>query len=180
MKFRSARDLDKVVFKRADGKLHRVLLREVPLSYTSGGFRSNDYFLVIAINYAFYCILGMPWLAIYKPQIDWLARSVKSRRKFDVSGVYTHLMVSPSGWPNVTVVDRESTMQAVHRASNGPLCTACAVLLDKSDDVSLLHSEEYDAGEQWLPHEDEAVEQGFPHEKAVIELGYPSAPIVVE
>ena len=68
----------------------------------------------------------------------------------------------------------------MHRATNGPLCTACAVLLDKSDDVSLLHSEEYDAGEQWLPHEDEAVEQGFPHEKAVIELGYPSAPIVVE
>uniref|UniRef100_M4B327 Uncharacterized protein n=1 Tax=Hyaloperonospora arabidopsidis (strain Emoy2) TaxID=559515 RepID=M4B327_HYAAE len=111
----------------------------------------------------------MPWLAPYNPQIDWLARSVRRRHKFDVSEVFTHLLVSPSDWPNVTVVDRETTTQSVHRASDGPLCTACAVSLDKSDEVSSLHSEE-----------DNAVEQGFPHENAVVEPGFSSAPILVD
>ena len=66
-------------------------------------------------------------------------------------------------------MDRDTTTQAVHRASDGPLCTACAVSLDKSDEVSSLHSEE-----------DNAVEQGFPHENAVVEPGFPSALIVVD
>ena len=158
-----------VVVKLADGKPHRVPRREVSLPYTFQGFRGNDNFLVIEMNYAFDCILGMPWLARYQPQIDWLARSMRRRHKFDVSEVFTHLLVSPSDWPNVTIVDRDTTTQAVHRASDGPLCTACAVSLDKSDEVSSLHSEE-----------DNAVEQGFPHENAVVEPGFPSAPIVVE
>ena len=82
-----------VVVKLADGKPRRVSRREVSLPYTFDGFRSNDNFLVIEMNYAFDCILGMPWLARYKPQIDWLARSVKRRKKFDVSEVFTHLLV---------------------------------------------------------------------------------------
>ena len=77
--------------------------------------------------------------------------------------------MSPSDWPYVTVVDRDTTTQVVHRASDEPFCTAYAVLLDKGDDVSSLHSEE-----------DNAVEQGFPHENAVVEPVFPSAPIVVE
>ena len=77
--------------------------------------------------------------------------------------------MSPSDWPNVTVVDRDNTTPAVHRASGGPLCPACAVSLNKSDEVSSLHSEE-----------DNAVEKGFPHENAVVQPGFPSAPIVVE
>ena len=172
-----------VVVKLADGKPHRVSRREVSLPYTFDGFRSNDDFLVIEMNYAFDCILGMPWLVRYKPQIDWLARSVRRRRKFDVSEVFTHLLVSPSDWPNVTVVDSESTTQVVHRASDGPLCTACAVLLDSSDVPSSLHSEEKevdDAVEQRFPRVNIAVEQGFPHVNAVVEPGFPSAPIVVE
>ena len=172
-----------VVVKLADGKPHRVSRREVSLPYTFDGFRSNDDFLVIAMNYAFDCILGMPWLARYKPQIDWLARSVRRRRKFDVSEVFTHLLVSPSDWPNVTVVDRDSTTLAVHRASDGPLCTACAVLRDTSDSDSSLQSEEDnedDAVEQGFPRVINAVEQGFPHVNAVVEPGFPSAPIVVE
>ena len=116
-----------VVVKLADGKPHRVPRRKVSLPYTFDGFRSNDNFLVIEMNYAFDCILGMPWLARYQPQIDWLARSMRRRHKFDVSEVFTHLLVSPSDWPNVTIVDRDTTTQAVHRASDGPLCTACAV-----------------------------------------------------
>ena len=77
--------------------------------------------------------------------------------------------MSPSDWPNVIVVDRDTTTQAVHRASDDPLCVNCAISLDKSDEVSLLHIEK-----------DIAVEQGLSHENAVIELGFPSAPIVDE
>ncbi|CAI5701510.1 unnamed protein product [Peronospora effusa] len=33
------------------------------------------------MSYAFDCILAMPWLARYNPQIDCLARSVRRRRK---------------------------------------------------------------------------------------------------
>ena len=123
-----------------------------------------------------------------KPQIDWLAISVRRRRKFEFSEVFTHLLVSLSDWPNVTVVDSESTTQAVHRAIDGPLCTTCAVLLYTSFS---LHSKKNDAVEQWLPNEDDAVEKGFPrvdnavdqrypHENAEFERGFPSASIVFE
>ena len=78
-------------------------------------------------------------------------------------------LVSLSDLPKVTVVDRDTTTQAVHRASDGSLCVACDVSLDNSTKVSSLYSEE-----------DNAVEQGFPHENAVVEPGVPSAPIVVD
>ncbi|KAG3067802.1 hypothetical protein PI125_g23570 [Phytophthora idaei] len=81
------------------------------------------------MNYAFDCILGMPWPSRYQPAIDWLARSVKRRSGFDVSEVFIHLLVAQKDWPHVTVVGRSSTTHVVHRASDGPLCTACAVLL---------------------------------------------------
>ena len=49
-----------VVVKLAYGKIHCVARREVSLPYAFDGFRSDDDFLVIKLNYAFYCILGMP------------------------------------------------------------------------------------------------------------------------
>ncbi|OWY92835.1 polyprotein, partial [Phytophthora megakarya] len=119
-----------VVVKLADGKPHRVSRRELSLPYTFDGFRSVDDFLVIEMNYAFDCILGIPWLARYQPEGDWLARSVKRRSGFDVSEVFTHLLVAPRDWPHVTVVDKTSTTQAMHSVSDGPLCTSCSVLLD--------------------------------------------------
>ena len=85
-----------VVVKLAYGKLHCVARREVSLPYAFDDFRSDDDFLMIETNNAFNCILGMSWLARCKPQIDWLARSVRRQRKFQVSEVFPHLLVSPS------------------------------------------------------------------------------------
>ncbi|KAE9336206.1 hypothetical protein PR003_g12621, partial [Phytophthora rubi] len=68
----------------ADGKLHRAPRRAVSLAYAFDGFSANDDFLVIELSYAFDCILGVPWLARYQPEIDWLARSVRRRVGYDV------------------------------------------------------------------------------------------------
>ena len=57
-------------------------------------------------------------------------------------------------------MDRESTTQAVNRASDGLLCTICAVLMDASDDTFLLRSDEYDADEQRLRRKDDVVDKG--------------------
>ncbi|KAE9318970.1 hypothetical protein PR003_g18101, partial [Phytophthora rubi] len=64
-----------IVVKLADGKPHRAPRRAVSLAYAFDGFSANDDFLVIELSYAFDCILGVPWLARYQPEIDWLARS---------------------------------------------------------------------------------------------------------
>ncbi|KAG3232813.1 hypothetical protein PI124_g22112 [Phytophthora idaei] len=162
-----------VAVKLADGKSRRIARREITLPYTFDGLRSEDDFLVIDMNYAFDCTLGMPWLSRYQPAIDWLARSVKRRSDFDVSEVFTHLLVAQKDWPHVTVVDRSSTTHVVHRASDGPLCTACAVLLH--DDPSQRREGEHQlAVEQGLspiepvveqltlPPNDTAAEQGLP------------------
>ncbi|ETL50534.1 hypothetical protein L916_00241 [Phytophthora nicotianae] len=104
----------------------RVPRRDVSLSYTFGGFTSSDVFLEIEMNYAFDCIFGMPWLALYQLEIDWLARSVKRRADFDVSEDFTHLLVAPRYWPHVTIVDKTSTLQSMHRGSrrDGRACVA--------------------------------------------------------
>ncbi|KAG6609448.1 polyprotein [Phytophthora cinnamomi] len=172
-----------VEIKLADGKTRRVARREVSLPYTFDVFHSNDDFLVIEINYAFDCILGIPWLARYQPHIDWLAPSVKSPQDFDASEIFTHLVVAPRDWPHVTVVDGASTTHIVHRASDGPLCTICAVMLTGKDEEE--HAREGArqrqasehprssrmknvAVEQWLPHANETVEQRLPHDDAVV------------
>uniref|UniRef100_H3H4F2 RNA-directed DNA polymerase n=1 Tax=Phytophthora ramorum TaxID=164328 RepID=H3H4F2_PHYRM len=198
---------DDVVVKLADGKPFRVARREVSLPYTFDGFRSNDNFIVFEMNYAFDCILGIPWLSRYQPQIDWLARSVKRRRDFDVSEVFTHLLVAPRDWPHVTVVDGTSTTHVVRRASDGPLCTTCAVLL--TDDDSVVYPSGYGRArravehlrlprtrnkaaertalpatsptvEQGLPRVYETVEQGLPYDDEAVEQGLPHAIKTVE
>ncbi|ETO78731.1 hypothetical protein F444_06402, partial [Phytophthora nicotianae P1976] len=183
-----------VEVKLADGKSHRIARREVSLPYTLDGFRSNDNFLVIEMNYAFDCILGIPWLARYQPEIDWLARSVRRRSDFDVSEVYTHLLVAPSDWPHVTVVDKSATIRVVHRASDGPLCVACAVLLEEeSNNTSLRRRKvkgmvvesgvlppQREAVKQGLPQRGPAVERGFPQRRAAVERGFPLHQIAVE
>ncbi|KAE9034869.1 hypothetical protein PR001_g9546 [Phytophthora rubi] len=73
-----------IVVKLADGKPHRAPRRAVSLAYAFDGFSANDDFLVIELSYAFDCILGVPWLARYQPEIDWLARSVRRRVGYDV------------------------------------------------------------------------------------------------
>ncbi|OWY92512.1 LOW QUALITY PROTEIN: polyprotein, partial [Phytophthora megakarya] len=152
---------------------HCVSRRELSLPYTFDGFRSVDDFLVIEMNYAFDCILGIPWLARYQPEVDWLARSVKRRSGFDVSEVFTHLLVAPRDWPHVTVVDKTSTTQAMHRVSDGPLCTACSVLLDDVGGPTPSRM-----GQQRTPSRGEnetVVEHGFsPKNEMVVEREFPS------
>ncbi|GMF40631.1 unnamed protein product [Phytophthora fragariaefolia] len=184
-----------VVIKLADGKPRRVARREVSLSYTFDGFHSCDDFIVLEMNYAFDCILGIPWLARYQPQIDWLARSVKRRQDFDVSEVFTHLLVASRDWPHVTVVDGESKTHVVRRSSDGPLCTTCAVLLTSEDESeharrrarerqTRAHSRvtrmQNEAVEQRLPHENEAVELGLPQINEAVEQGLPHENEAVE
>ncbi|GMF54727.1 unnamed protein product [Phytophthora fragariaefolia] len=140
------------------------------------------------MNYAFDCILGIPWLARYQPQIDWLARSVKRRQDFDVSEVFTHLLVASRDWPHVTVVDGASTTHVVRRASDGPLCTTGAVQLTGEDEgenarrrererQTRAHSRgtrmQNEAVEHRLPYENEAVEQRLPHVHEVVEQRLP-------
>ncbi|KAE9341628.1 hypothetical protein PF008_g10539 [Phytophthora fragariae] len=129
------------------------------------------------MNYAFDCILGIPWLVRNQPQIDWLARSVKRRQDFDVTEVFTHLLVAPRDWPHVTVVDGASTTHVVRRASDGPLCTTCAVLLTGDEDEELAHgraSERRAVEHPWLPRmKNETVEQRLPYMKEAVEQWFP-------
>ncbi|KAE9341813.1 hypothetical protein PF008_g10456 [Phytophthora fragariae] len=136
------------------------------------------------MNYAFDCILGIPWLVRYQPQIDWLARSVKRRQDFDVTEVFTHLLVAPRDWPHVTVVDGASTTHVVRRASDGPLCTTCAVLLtgDEDEEPARGRACERRAVEHpWLPRiKNETVEQRLPYVKEAVEQWFPHANEAVE
>ncbi|KAE9001009.1 hypothetical protein PF010_g22205 [Phytophthora fragariae] len=129
------------------------------------------------MNYALDCILGIPWLVRYQPQIDWLARSVKRRQDFDVTEVFTHLLVAPRDWPHVTVVDGASTTHVVRRASDGLLCTTCAVLLtgDEDEEPARGRASERRAVEHpWLPRmKNETVEQRLPHDDAAVEQELP-------
>ncbi|KAE8976730.1 hypothetical protein PR002_g25231 [Phytophthora rubi] len=127
----------------------------------------------------------MPWLARYQPEIDWLARSVRRRVGYDVSEVFTHLLVAPSR--HVAVVDRTSTTQPPQRESDGPRCVECAASvigpvsnppsraregMEKNTVEQWLPCEK-NAVEQRLPYENQAVEQRLPYEKDAVEQGLP-------
>ncbi|KAE9276097.1 hypothetical protein PR003_g29154 [Phytophthora rubi] len=170
-----------IVVKLADGKPHRAPRRAVSLAYAFDGFSTNDDFLVIELNYAFDCILGMPWLARYQPEIDWLARSVRRRVDYDVSEVFTHLLVAPSR--HVAVVDGTSTTQPPPRESDGPRCVECAasVIGPVSNPPSRAREGlKKNTVEQWLPYENYAVEQGLPHVKNAVEQRLPPVQNAVE
>ncbi|KAE8957669.1 hypothetical protein PF011_g31061 [Phytophthora fragariae] len=114
----------------------------------------------------------MPWLARYQPEIDWLARSVRRRVGYDVSEVFTHLLVAPSR--HVAAVDRTSTTQPPQRESDGPRCVECAasVIGPVSNPPSRAREGlKRNTVEQWLPYENYAVEQGLSHVKNVVEQG---------
>lgn len=118
------------------------------------------------MNYKFDYILEISRLGRYQPQIDWLYRPIKLRKGFDVSKVFTHLLIGPRDWPHVTVVDGASTTRTVYIERDGPLCTACAVYMDTTDTpVSSRHwgeggalsccraraPEPKDSGQAWAP-----------------------------
>ncbi|CAI5704779.1 unnamed protein product [Peronospora farinosa] len=156
-----------IVVKLADGQPKRVPRKTVVLPYTFDGFQSNDEFLVYEMNYAFDCILGIPWLSRYQPKIDWLSRSVKRRSGYDVSEVFTHLLVASSDWPHVRVVNELATTSSQHRESDGPLCVVCSVTLTEPQNEAVEqrfpHTQTSTSVEQGLPIHNEAVEQGLPH-----------------
>ncbi|KAE9027959.1 hypothetical protein PR001_g11839 [Phytophthora rubi] len=163
-----------IVVKLADGKPHRAPRRAVSLAYAFGGFSTNDDFLVIERNYAFDCILGMPWLARYLPEIDWLARSVRRRVSYNVSDVFTHLLVAPSR--HVAVVGRTSTTQPPQRESDGPRCVECtaSVIGPVSNPPSRAREGlKKNTVEQWLPYENNTVEQRLPYEDNAVEQRLP-------
>ncbi|KAE9203996.1 hypothetical protein PF002_g20766 [Phytophthora fragariae] len=166
-----------IVVKLADGKPHRAPRRAVLLAYAFDGFSTNDDFLVIELNYAFDCILGMPWLARYQPEIDWLARSVRRRVGYDVSEVFTHLLVATSqswiGHPR----------PSPHNESDGPRCVECAasVIGPVSNPPSRAHEGlKRNTVEQRLPPVLNAVEQRFPHVKNAVEQRPPLENATVE
>ncbi|KAE8878420.1 hypothetical protein PF005_g28131 [Phytophthora fragariae] len=170
-----------IVVKLADGKPHRAPRRAVSLAYAFDGFSTNDDFLVIELNYAFDCILGTPWLARYQPEIDWLARSVRRRVGYDVSGVFTQLLVAPSR--HVAVVDRTSTTQPPPRESAGPRCVECAAsVIGPSGNPPSRAREglKKNTVRQWLPYENYAVEEGLPHVKNAVEQRLPPVQNAVE
>jgi len=170
-----------IVVKLADGKPHRAPRRAVSLSYTFDGLSTNDDFLVIRLNYAFDCILGMPWLARHQPKIDWLARSVQRRVGFDVSEVFTHLLVAPT--PHVAVVDRSSTTQRPQQVSDGPRCVVCATAVVGTTNMSSSRAREdgkNNAVEQRLPLVNNAVEQRLPHENNAVKQRLPLVNATVE
>ncbi|KAE9077811.1 hypothetical protein PF010_g23369 [Phytophthora fragariae] len=123
----------------------------------------------------------MPWLARYQPEIDWLARSVRRRVGYDVSEVFTHLLVAPSR--HVAVVDRTSTTLPPHRESDGPRCVECAasVIGPVSNPPSRAREGlKRNTVEQRLPYENYAVEQGLPHVMNAVEQGLPHVKNAVE
>ncbi|KAE8966794.1 hypothetical protein PF011_g27807 [Phytophthora fragariae] len=183
-----------IVVKLADGNPHRAPRRAVSLAYAFDGFSTNDDFLVIELNYAFDCILGMPWLARYQPEIDWLARSVHRRVGYDVSEVFTHMLVALSR--HVAVVDRTSTTQPPQRES--PRRHVAVVdrtsttqppqresprrhvaVVDRTS-MSQPPRRERPSLCGWLPYENYAVEQGLPHVKNAVEQGLPPVLNAVE
>ncbi|GMF59299.1 unnamed protein product [Phytophthora fragariaefolia] len=122
----------------------------------------------------------MPWLARYQPEIDWLARSVRRRADYDVSEVFTHLLVAPS--PHVAVVDRSSTTQLSQRVCDGPRCLTCAAtIVEPTSGASSRAREDTRnyAVEQRLPRENIAVEQRLSPENYVVEQWLPFADVPV-
>ncbi|CAH0486080.1 unnamed protein product [Peronospora farinosa] len=153
-----------IVVKLTDEQLKRVPRKIVVLPYTFDGFQSNDEFLVYEMNYAYDCILRIPWLSRYQSKIDWLSRSVKRRSGYDVSEVFTHLLVASSDWPHVRVVNELATTSSQHIESDGPLCAVWSVTLTEP------HNE---AVEQRFPHTQTSVEQGFLILNEAVEQGLP-------
>ncbi|OWY96825.1 LOW QUALITY PROTEIN: polyprotein, partial [Phytophthora megakarya] len=153
-----------VVVKLADGKPHRVSRRELSLPYTFEGFRSMVDFLVIKMNYAFDCILGIPWLARYQP----IARSVKRRSGFDVSEVGSSKRLAPYHRRGQDVHDA-SDAQILLDDAGGPTPSRVGQRRTPSrgeNETVVEHG--------FSPKNGMVVEHGFPlNNETVVERGFP-------
>ena len=93
-----------VVVKLADGKPHPLPLREVSLSYTfDGAAATTTSWLYPWIIHSIASWVFRGWYDT-SHQIDRLSRSFRRRKVFDVSKVFTHLLVAPKDWPHVAVL----------------------------------------------------------------------------
>ncbi|KAE8988554.1 hypothetical protein PF011_g19123 [Phytophthora fragariae] len=123
----------------------------------------------------------MPWLARYQPEIDWLVRSVRRHVGYDVSEVFTHLLVAPSR--HVAAVDRTYRTQPPQRESDGPRCVECAASVIgpvSSPPSRAREGLKKNTVEQRLPYEDNAVEQRLPYENNAVEQRLPLENATVE
>ncbi|KAE9343669.1 hypothetical protein PR003_g8863 [Phytophthora rubi] len=146
-----------IVVKLAEAKPHRAPRRAVSLPYTFDGFSTNNDFLEIELNYAFDCILGMPWLARYQPEINWLDRSVRRRVGYDVTPTTRERWSSLCG---VRGLRHWSIQQPVLASARGH---------EEGHDRAVANN----AVEQRLPHVQNAVEQRFSHKKNAVEQWLP-------
>ncbi|KAE9276124.1 hypothetical protein PR003_g29147, partial [Phytophthora rubi] len=104
--------------------------------------------------------------------------SGSSARGYDVSEMFTHLLVASSR--HVAVVDRTSTTQPPQRESDGPRCVECAasVICPVSNPPSRAREGlKRNTVEQWLPFPpvQNAVDQRLPLENATVEQRPPFA-----
>lgn len=115
-------------------------------------------------RYAFVCIVG------FRSWQDISPRSTGGRDRLNVdrdstSAKCTHLLVAPRDWPDVAVVNGASTTWPVHGESDGPLCTACTLLLDTPGDSRTSRRRQVVDTMVWqkLSISNNVVEQVHPH-----------------
>lgn len=110
------------------------------------------------------------------------ARSIKRRKGFDVSEVFTLFCCSK----RLALCHRRGRCihftLSIQRESNGLLCTACAVSMDTTGTmVSSRRREKHQfAVEHGLPHENTVVEQGLPLPNSAVEQSFLRVTTVIE
>ena len=118
---------DNITVRLADGRPRVMPKRVVKLDYGFNKFNSTDEFFIIDLSKSFDCILGMPWLQKYQPEIDWIGCSIKAKC-LDVDEVCARLERAKNSWLAVSIVDSPRTSDTDF-VCDGPLCAACGTTI---------------------------------------------------